>query len=60
MTNGNSTVEYAIPYETPSAGIEQKTATTISYLKKIPWTRVIVDVMLLAAMLVASSKLFAP
>ena len=30
----------------------------LSLLKRVPWTRVAVDVMLLAAMLVVSSKLF--
>ena len=60
MTDGSSAAGYAMSMDAAASEVETKKDRTVSLLKAIPWTRVLVDGMLLAAMLVASSKLFAP
>lgn len=60
MTNGSGAAGYAIPYRVSGSALESKSRTVIVRLRAIPWTRVIVDIMLLAAMLAASSRLFWP
>ena len=61
MSNGSGTAEYTVSYETTeTAPVEDQRKTLLLRLKAVPWTRVAVDVMLLAAMAVVSSKLFIP
>lgn len=60
MTDGSSTAGYAVSYRTPSLAVESTRRTVVLRLKAIPWTRVIVDAILLAGMLLTSSRLLAP
>jgi len=61
MSNASGTAEYTVGYRaTDTASAEDQRQTLRLRLKAIPWTRVAVDVMLLAAMAVVSSKLFIP
>ena len=55
MANSNATT-----FDASKEALEVKWSRLLLRLKAIPWTRAIVDVMLLAALLVFSSKLFVP
>ena len=46
-------------YDAPEAEIERKSRKTILRLKAIPWRRVIVDTLLLAGIVLASSSFLA-
>jgi hypothetical protein len=60
MTDGSSAAECAVSYRTPAVKVERTSHTMILRLKAIPWARVIVDAILLAGLLLTSSKLLAP
>ena len=55
MPNG-STVECAVACDRPAVEMERKGREMILRLKSIPWTRVIVDALLLAGLLAAPSS----
>lgn len=57
MTDGSSTAGYAVSYRTPSLAVGSTRRTVVLRLKAIPWARVIVDAILLAGMLLTSSRL---
>lgn len=50
----------AIPYRRIDQETVESSRAFLLYLKQIPWVQVVVDVALLAAMAVVSSKLFHP
>lgn len=55
MTNG-SAAECAVTYDAPEAGIENKGGKTMLRLRALPWTRILVDTLLVAGILLASSS----
>jgi len=55
MHNG-SAIECAVPCEAPIEGMEGKGRELALRLKSIPWARVIIDALLLASLLAASSS----
>jgi len=55
MHNG-SAVECAVAYEAPSKRVEREGRELALRWKSIPWARVIVDALLLASLLAASSS----
>jgi|HubBroStandDraft_1064217.scaffolds.fasta_scaffold04301_2 hypothetical protein len=54
MSDG-SAVECVDVYDAPDVEMERKGKTTLRW-KEIPWMRVVVDTLLVAAMLLASSS----
>ena len=56
MSNG-STAEYVALYSGARSGIERSGGKMVLRLKMIPWLRVIVDALLVAGILLASSSL---
>jgi hypothetical protein len=55
MSNG-SAAECLVAYDSPNVEIEERERGLILRLKSIPWTRVAVDTLLVAAILLASSS----
>jgi len=55
MSDG-SAAGCVVTYDAPQAQMERKGRKTILRLKAIPWARVIVDTLLVAAMVLASSS----
>jgi hypothetical protein len=51
-----STAECAVAYGRPDIEMERKSGKAMLFLKAIPWTRIIVDTLLVAGMLLASSS----
>ena len=56
MTDGGTTAPCAVPYQARGLGMETKNRAVLR-LKAIPWRRVIVDGILLAGMVLVSSRL---
>ena len=51
-----STAECAVAYGAPEIEMARKSGKAMLLLKAIPWTRIIVDTLLVAGMLLASSS----
>jgi hypothetical protein len=51
-----STAECVAGYDAPEIEMERKSGKAMLLLKAIPWTRIIVDTLLVAGMLLASSS----
>ena len=56
MRNG-SAAEFVAVYNSPEIKMEGKGAKAILLLKRLPWTRIIVDMLLIVGILLASSSL---
>jgi hypothetical protein len=54
--SGGSAAECAVTYDAPDVELERKGRKTILRLKAIPWARVIVDTLLVAGIVLASSS----
>jgi hypothetical protein len=55
MSNGNA-AECVVAYDAPDVEMERRGSKIVLRLKAIPWTRVIVDTLLVAGILLASSN----
>jgi hypothetical protein len=55
MSEG-STAEYAVTYGAPDAEVERKRGDMTLRWKAIPWTRIVVDTLLVASILLASAS----
>ena len=55
MSEG-STAEYAVTYGVPDAEMDRKRGNTAMRRKAIPWTRIVVDTLLVASILLASAS----
>ena len=55
MSDG-STAGCVVPYDAPHIEMERKRRRTMLLLKAVPWTRIIVDTLLVAGILLASSS----
>jgi len=51
-----STAECVAAYDAPDIEVEKKSGKTMLLLKAIPWTRILVDALLVAAILLVSSS----
>ena len=60
MTDGSSTAGHAVPYRALTVEMGAGRRALLARLKTIPWSRVIVETLLLAGMLLASSRLLMP
>jgi len=54
--SGGRSAECAVTYHAPEVELERKDRRMILCLKSIPWARVIVDTLLVAGILLASSS----
>lgn len=55
MSNGNA-AECVATYDAQNVDIEEKGRDLVLLLKSAPWTRILVDTLLVAAILLASSS----
>ena len=55
MSDGNA-AEYVATYDAPDVELKRKSKKMIMRWKAIPWARVIVDTLLIAGILLASSS----
>jgi hypothetical protein len=55
MCNG-SAAECVVTYDAPDVAMERSGSNTILRLKAIPWARILVDTLLVAGILLASSS----